>query len=188
MNLANLETSRLLLRPWTHDDAPRLLDLMSRLEVVRWLGDGGPRLMADLDEARERIDRYAARSTPAPLGVWAVEVRETGHIAGTALLVALPNPPDPDRWDVEVGWHLHPDSWGHGYATEAAAAELDHGFAHGLAEVHAVTHLGNDASQRVCARLGMTDEGVVHQWYDIDLQHYRITSDAWRTSRSAHVE
>jgi hypothetical protein len=30
--------------------------------------------------------------------------------------------------EVEVGWHLHPDSWGHGYATEAARAVIDRGF------------------------------------------------------------
>lgn len=38
----NLETARLILRPWRHDDAPRLLDLQSRIEVMKWLGDGEP--------------------------------------------------------------------------------------------------------------------------------------------------
>ena len=57
--MQNLETERLILRPWHHDDAPRLLDMLSRIEVMKWLGDGEPQLMKDLDEAHQRIDRYA---------------------------------------------------------------------------------------------------------------------------------
>ena len=53
-----LETERLTLRRWQDDEAPRLLDILSRVEVVKWLGDGEPELMKDLDEAHARIDRY----------------------------------------------------------------------------------------------------------------------------------
>ena len=52
-----IETERLLIRPWRHEDAARLLDILSRVEVVKWLGDGQPVLMKDLDEAHARIDR-----------------------------------------------------------------------------------------------------------------------------------
>ncbi len=54
----HLETARLTIRPWSHDEADRLLDIQSRIEVVKWLGDGEPVLMKDLDEAHTRIDRY----------------------------------------------------------------------------------------------------------------------------------
>ena len=47
----HLETARLTIRPWSHDEADRLLDILSRIEVVKWLGDGEPVLMKDLDEA-----------------------------------------------------------------------------------------------------------------------------------------
>lgn len=170
----HLETDRLIIRPWRHDEAPRVLDIQSRLEVVRWLGDGEPVLMKDLDEAHQRIDRYTARcAQPPPLGFWAIEVRATGVVAGSVLLLTLPNA---EAGEVEIGWHLHPDSWGHGYASEAAHAVLAHGFAHGLPEIIAVSHTDNHPSQAVMRRIGMTDRGVIEKWYDGPSAYFVITA------------
>ena len=174
--MQNLETERLILRPWAHDDAPRLLDILSRIEVMKWLGDGEPQLMKDLDEAHQRIDRYAERSAEPPRGIWAIEPKSGGDPRGTVLLVTLPNAA---AGEVEIGWHLHPDSWGHGYATEAARAVLAHGFAAGLREILAVTHLGNEPSQQVCRRIGMRHQGTVEKWYDLPSELFRITSEEW---------
>jgi RimJ/RimL family protein N-acetyltransferase len=176
MKPASLETDRLTLRAWTHDDAPRLLNLLGRKEVTQWLGDGEPWVMTDLDQAHRTIDRYAELSSTPPIGVRAIEVRGADLVVGSVMLLPLPRA---ESGEVEIAWHLHPDAWGNGYATEAAAALLDHGFALGLPEVLAVTHVGHDASGRVCGRLGMTDEGVVRRWYDIDLQLYRLTKQEW---------
>ncbi len=168
-----IETERCVIRPWRDEEAPRLLDILSRLEVVTWLGDGEPKLMADVDEAQARIARYRNLNAEAPpRGIWAVEVRDTGVVAGTVLLVTLPN----GDGEVEIGWHLHPDSWGHGYATEAAAAVLEHGFAGGLEEVYATTHTTNGPSQAVCRRLGMEDLGVMEKWYEGESRIYRLTA------------
>ncbi|MGN6752013.1 MAG: GNAT family N-acetyltransferase [Intrasporangium sp.] len=176
MTPSALETDRLTLRGWSHDEAPRLLDMLGRKDVTQWLGDGEPWIMADLEEAHRTIDRYAERSATPPIGIWAVEVRDTGQVAGSVMLLPLPRS---EAGEVEIAWHLHPDSWGRGYATEAALALLEYGFRSGLSEVLAVTHVGNDASARVCGRLGMRDEGVVRKWYDVDMQLYRITGQEW---------
>ena len=66
------------------------------------------------------------------------------------------NPALPCAPAVEVGWRLHPDHWGHGYATEAAAAALAYGFAAGLEEIVAFTTTVNTRSQAVMERIGMT--------------------------------
>ena len=178
----HLETERLLIRPWRHEEADRLLDILSRLEVVKWLGDGEPQLMKDLDEAHARIDRYAERDAP-PLGMWAVERRADGVVLGTVLLLTLP---DADHGEVEIGWHLHPDAWGRGYASEAASAVLAHGFAAGLPEIIAVSHTDNDASQAVMRRIGMTDHGIVEKWYEGESAYFAITEQQWsrRTAQS----
>ena len=60
---------------------------------------------------------------------------------------------------MEVGWRLHPDHWGHGYATEAAVASLDTGSATvGLDEIVAFTTTLNARSQAVMARIGMAHD------------------------------
>jgi len=169
-----LETDRLRIRDWSMADAPAALDLLSRVEVVKWLGDGPPNLCRDLDDARARIERWRGRDAP-PLGHWAIDVTDggalDGRLIGTVLLLTLPNAAD---GEVEIGWHLHPDAWGHGYASEAARAVLAHGFAAGLPEIHAVTHLTNDKSMRVCTKLGMEHRGVTHLWYDEPSEHFVV--------------
>lgn len=174
--MQSLETERLVLRPWSHDEAPRLLDMQSRVEVMKWLGDGEPKLMKDLDEAHNRIDRYAELSTNPPLGFWAVEPKAGGAPLGTMLLLTLPHD---EHGEVEIGWHLHPDSWGQGYASEGARAVLAHGFAGGLPEILAVTHLDNYASMGVCRKIGMQGQGVVEKWYDGPSELFRITAEEW---------
>jgi RimJ/RimL family protein N-acetyltransferase len=57
----------------------------------------------------------------------------------------------------EVSWRLARESWGHGYATEAARACLGFAFEElALGEVLAFTTPGNVRSWAVMRRLGMT--------------------------------
>ncbi|MFW3172390.1 GNAT family N-acetyltransferase [Geodermatophilus sp. CPCC 206100] len=166
-----LSTARLWLRPWTtgRDDLGRLLDLYGRDEVTRWLG-GRPSV-----SPIELVARWAAVSaTGERAGVWAAEVRSTGVVAGTILLKPLPE----GVGEVEVGWHLHPDCWGHGYATEAARVVVERAFAAGLPEVYAVVRPGNARSLAVCRRLGMQPLGRMRRWYDVELEVFRRMAPA----------
>ena len=70
---------------------------------------------------------------------------------------------------VEIGWRLHPDFWGHGYATEAAGASLHFGFEEaGLKEIVAFATTLNTRSQAVMERIGMRREP------DGDFDHPRV--------------
>ena len=177
--MAVFETERLTIRPWTHrdDDVDRILDTYGRWEVARWLG-AQPRAMTSRDEAAAVVDRWAARSVPDPrFGVWAVEVRDSGLVAGSVLLVPLPAAPsEGTAGEVEVGWHLHPDSWGRGYATEAGRGAIEHGFAGGLDEVYAVVRPDNEPSLAVCHRLGLRPLGRTSRWYGVELEAFRTTN------------
>lgn len=153
------ETERITIRQWRLDEVDRYLDIYSRDDVVRWLG-GPP--VRERSRALELIGLNAARLAQDPrFGWWAVVERSTGVPAGSVLLKPLPN----GDGEIEIGWHLHPDSWGKGLASEAAAAVLDRGFRDGLDEVWAVTMLDNDRSARVCERIGMRLLGITHRWY-----------------------
>jgi RimJ/RimL family protein N-acetyltransferase len=163
-------TERWRLRPWTASpgDLARLTDLYGRPEVTRWLG-GRPSV-----PPRELVDRWAAVSAQdVRFGCWAIEL-EDGTVAGTVLCKPLPG----GVGEVEVGWHLHPDCWGHGYATEAARAVVDRAFALGLPEVYAVVRPGNEASLAVCRRLGMAPLGRMRRWYDVELEAFRLMAPA----------
>jgi RimJ/RimL family protein N-acetyltransferase len=156
------ETDRVVIRPWRPDEADRLFDILGRWEVARWLGST-PRSMEHRDEAVARIERWTADLAAEPrYGAWAAVEKASGIPAGTVLLKPLPN----GDGEIEIGWHFHPDSWGRGLASEASGALLDSGFAGGLTEVWAVTHLDNHASMAVCRRIGMRLLGVTRRWYD----------------------
>jgi RimJ/RimL family protein N-acetyltransferase len=169
----SIETERLTLRPFTLDDTDALFDLMSRLEVARWSGRGVP--MVDRQEAVERIERMPVRRGDHPAAdVFAVVPHGTQTPVGMAVLVPIPASEGFERDDHEIGWHLHPDVWGRGYATEAARALVERAFAAGIPELYAVTNPDNVRSQAVCARLGMTDLGLRTDWYDKELRAFRL--------------
>jgi RimJ/RimL family protein N-acetyltransferase len=173
-----LRTDRLLLRHWEEPDLAAFFDLYSRDEVVRWLGAHPRRPVATMAEARERLGRWQeyARGLAAPLGLWAVVPCAAGAPAGqpvgTVLLLPLSDSDGPTGL-VEVGWHLHPEHQGQGLATEAARAVLTLASQAGIDQVLAITDLDNTASQRVAARLGMTDEGVTQRWFGLTAREYR---------------
>jgi len=168
------ETDRLIVREWTHDpdDHARIFDIYSQWEVARWLG-AQPRVMADAVEAVAVVDRWRVlHEGDRRFGCWAVQVRDTGTVAGTVLFKPLPN----GTGEVEVGWHFHPDSWGYGYATESARGAVERGFAAGLPEVYAVVRPGNERSMSVCRRLGMAPLGRTIRWYEVELESFRMAA------------
>ncbi|MGC9666376.1 GNAT family N-acetyltransferase [Planosporangium sp. 12N6] len=185
-------TDRLAVRPWTDEpaDVDRVFAIYSQWDVARWLG-AQPRAMADRAEAAAVAKRWAEfTARDDRYGCWAIEVRDGGVAAGSApgedrssrgpqprvvgsvLFTPLPG----GDGEVEVGWHLHPDSWGHGYATEAARGAVERGFASGLTEVYAVVRPDNEPSMAVCRRLGMTPLGRTTRWYGVEVEAFRLTA------------
>lgn len=176
-----LRTHRLTLRDWITDpdDLHFVLDMYSRGDVQRYLGRS-PRLMVDVEEARAAVRRWTALED-GPLGVRAITTHE-GERVGSLLLKRIPwsadavAPGTPE--DIEVGWHLHPDAWGHGYASEAAAAVLQEAWDGGIPRVVAVTNPANSASQAVCRRIGMRHLGLSDRYYDTTCEFFAIEAPA----------
>ncbi|WP_312178338.1 GNAT family N-acetyltransferase [Arthrobacter sp.] len=164
---SSLSTDRLLLRPWATGDADFVYDMYSRWEVQRYLGRV-PRVLPDLAEALAMIERWKGLDDPVH-GIWAIERTQDRQLVGTLLLKSIPASgelPLVPSGDTEIGWHLHPDFWGQGYATEAASTVLEMALASGLEQVVAVTNPANTASAQVCRRIGLDHAGQTDRYYN----------------------
>jgi ribosomal-protein-alanine N-acetyltransferase len=164
--MTTLRTERLCLRPLETDDAESYAAVRCHPEVARWL----PSIAGEPVEAvRGTIDRFAAGWRDRGYAPWGIFLgdRLIGH--GGLNFV-------PEFDATEVLWALHPDAWGHGYATEVARAAIAYGFGTlQLDLIFAITLPDNVASRAVMKRLGLTYRrqvdyksfaGIV--WYDID--------------------
>lgn len=111
------------------------------------------------DPATHRAFTEARTRGPYPVGMgyWTIRPRAAlSRFAGWILLI----PEDAVGPAIEIGWRLHPDVWGLGYATEAARPVVAHAFGTlGLSEVVAGIMPGNDGSVRVAEKLGFRDGG-----------------------------
>ena len=185
MTAFEIRSARLRIRRWTDADMPRLFAIYSDPQVTRFM----PELyVTHIDEIVARHPRLMASYTRygAGFGVWAAERLDNGHVVGTVMLKHLPGLEDQLTDDVEVGWHLGSDSWGQGYATEMAAAIMDHGFdTQGLERIYALAYLENRASFAVMRRLGMKCIGRNQGYYGGDKADvYAIDASAWTTRGS----
>lgn len=161
-----LRTERLVVRPWREAEAGILHDIRGRPEVGRWLGNGDEALSASVRQMREHIERWnAGATTGVPRGCAIVphgRDRPVGTVLVGPLVSATPGPADAE---VEIGWHLHPDAGGHGWASEAAGAMLAHALEH-HDRVFAIMWPANEPSARVAQRIGMHDLGqALDPWY-----------------------
>lgn len=141
-----IQTERLLLRPLTADDIDDLVALYAEPQVTQFMGRMDRRQTSDW---LALVQQDYAEGRPARL---AVTDRVTGRLLGRAGLKYWPQ-----FSETELGWVLHPDAWGHGYATEAAEASADWGF-HDLDVPYltAMIHPDNHRSIAVAQRLGMS--------------------------------
>lgn len=174
--MEHFSTERLIARDWTIDDVESAFAIYGREEVARWLGVAPRRPAASVEEMRARLERIIALNAQhsQPYGLWALELRSSGTVIGAVLLLPLPG----GDGEVEVGWHLNPDHWSQGYATEAGRGALGLAFgACGLAEVLAVVYPDNARSIAVCRRLGMTHLGRTDRYFGATLELFRIRDE-----------
>ena len=174
-----LTTPRLRLRTFRPDDLPLYAALNSDPEVVRFLG--GPLSRDESDAIAEYAQGLHAREG---IGLLAVERAEDGVFVGMCGLHHVTD------WypDIEVAWRLARTHWGHGYATEAAAAWLRHGFT--TLDLPRVISIADREPPNVRSIAVMRRLGMVHD-HDADLVDetgepfaavvHSITAAQWRS-------
>ena len=164
-----LETPRLILRPWTLADAP-FYERMSQDIGYNCFVPPGIYLARDRSEVlakiQQRIDTYSQHA----IGKWPIFRKSDGVFLGTA---------GADLFDfegqrqLELGYRLLLEHWEQGYATEAAGAVLAYLFNSLKAQsVFGFAVAQNKGSIRILQKLGfryrqpMDHGGFEHQLYE----------------------
>lgn len=148
--MPRLETDRLILRPPQLEDLDRWAEFAADPVATKYLG--GP-----------MVRQMAWRALMSMAGSWqlmgyamfSVIEKSTGRWIGRL------GPWTPEGWPgTEVGWSLHPDAWGKGYAVEGARAAMDFAFEQlGWDDVIHCIDPENVPSQKVAQALGSTLRG-----------------------------
>jgi RimJ/RimL family protein N-acetyltransferase len=181
-----VRTDRLLLRPLVEADVTALLAYHQSAEVHQYLPVGPLDLAGAMDRLRDGPWAGRALETEGDLLSLGLELIADGTLIGDVML----------RWLSakdhcgEVGYVLHPEYVGLGYAAEATRALFRLGF-DGL-ELHRIVariDARNTASIRVAERLGMRREAhLVHNhWHDgwQDEIDFALLSGEWRSTLEA---
>jgi RimJ/RimL family protein N-acetyltransferase len=157
-----LRTERLVLRRPRREDAGAFYPHWQDAEAVEYVG--GTKTRDEVDTMLERLTRHWDWYG---VGEFTVERRHDGTILGRVGLQLW----DPRDWtngkrarlsgdvETELGWKLGREHWGHGYATEAAAACRDWAFGElGLTRIISLIAFENIASVRVAEKVGESFE------------------------------
>jgi RimJ/RimL family protein N-acetyltransferase len=164
-----LDTERLVLRPPSREDADDLSELFTDDEVTR---GSGVEPASSPEGLLSIIESMLARWEADAFGAFIIETRFDRRVVGNAgLMVFDTRDWTPSTWaeagshgQPELGWALIRAHWGHGYATEAAAAIRAWGRrARSIDRLVSLIAPDNVRSQRVAERLGATPgDPIVH--------------------------
>lgn len=150
----NIETHRLILRRPIFADAPKFFEFLGDAEAMQYTHAD-----ATLRECRRRVSLHEWRRRQDGCAPWTIVTKMDGRVIGWG---GLYHDPFASGWGVELGYYLHPMSWGQGYATELAAACTS--FADDvlrLPEIRAFARPENVGSRRVLEKAGFKVERFV---------------------------
>ena len=138
------------MRNWKDPDSPLFAEMNMDSKVMEFF----PSTLSKEETTAmiERIKKFIAENN---FGLWAAEIKQAKEFIGFVGL-SIPRFETDFTPCVEIGWRLAHKHWGYGYATEAAAACLEHGFNHlKLDEIVSFTSVLNTSSINVMKKIGM---------------------------------
>lgn len=197
-----LETDRLRLRPLTLDDLPFFVALHADDRVARNLGKGRPYAEP---EVRDWLAKTMAWQQREGLGHLGIVLKRDGRLIGRCGLncYEVETAGDQPRafWGrdcaprgtkttpiLELGYTLHPDTWGQGFATEASRLMRDRAFElRGEERLMSVIRADNAPSIRVAQRNGFAHRGGL-VCFDRPFERYELSRAAWERLRSRSAD
>ena len=157
--IERVETDRMILERLRLEHAAEQLQLLldRRVSATLWPRAQAPTEADVLDGLAAKVDHWNRHG----FGMWLLRDRETGEMVGRG---GLQYTYTAGLNDVEAGWAIVPERWGHGLATELAHACVEVAFEQlELLELIAFTLPDNLASRRVMEKSGFVYEReIVH--------------------------
>jgi RimJ/RimL family protein N-acetyltransferase len=174
----NLQTKRLLLRPFSLKDAERVRQLAGAREIA----ENTATMPHPYEEgmAEEWINTHEELNTKGESVHFAVCLKKSNELIGAMGIVIHK---DHDRG--ELGYWIGVPYWNHGYCTEAAHSVIKYGFeVLRLNRIGAIHFTRNPASGRVMEKIGMRFEGIRRQemkrWDEyVDIATYGILREEY---------
>ena len=155
-----IETERLILRPFSETDAVDAFEYLNA-PMVHCFACMKVNTLEEATKAvldRAKYEEYYL----------AIVLKENGKVIGE--IDAMPETAAPDEENAVLDtfspcWMLNRSYHGKGYAYEAARAFFDYLFHHkGARRIYAYTEDYNIASQKLCEKLGMRQEGLFREF------------------------
>ncbi|WP_159592384.1 GNAT family N-acetyltransferase [Streptococcus halichoeri] len=139
-----IETERLILRPFTFQDSEAFYQIVGKPENLPFIFPACPDKVASDYLLTHKFLKQ-------PLGTWAICDKVSLSLLGA---LSFENRIS-HKSSVEIGYFIKRQSWGQGIMTEALRTIVWFAFnAFGLQELTILTHLENQASQRVAKKAG----------------------------------
>jgi [ribosomal protein S5]-alanine N-acetyltransferase len=156
------------------DDLEYVIETDSDIRIQRWLSGR----VQTAEESRERHVRWMQGWNEVGFGFW-IFSDAAGAAVGHGGIFRSPR----EEGEIEVGYALKPDHWGHGFATEITRLSLTVGFERvGLRRIIGIAQAANLASRRVMEKCGMVIEVEMPSPDGINGVRYAI-----ETNRGCHT-
>ncbi|KMQ65463.1 GNAT family acetyltransferase [Chryseobacterium angstadtii] len=171
-----IETQRLILRKLEETDMERMFLLDSDPEVMKYIGVPP---LTERHESLNVINMIRKQYEDNGTGRLAVIEKETGLLIGWSGLKLLTEEINGYKNVLDLGYRFVPESWGKGYALEAAKASLDLGFNEmNASTIYAHAHSENAGSNHILKKLGFEKTGEfvepdgICNWYELKREKY----------------
>jgi ribosomal-protein-alanine N-acetyltransferase len=139
-------TGRLMIRPLTSEDEDAMHRVFCDPRVMQFIPGGA----TDRNGTRARLRSLIEHQNAHGFSKWAVVTHAEREVIGDRGLQYLDNGPE-----IELGFHIARERWGHGYAGEAARACLAWARARRPEPIVAVIDPANSRSHKTLCRIGM---------------------------------
>ena len=156
-----LESKRLIILPWIPE-----VDAAQEFAI-----SGNSNISSSMN--CECFDEFDGKT-----GFWAIIGKQNQEFIGGILIKKLYDIDENPTFNYEIGWHIYQESWGKGYATEAALKIMDYGFyTLNLPALIAIIDPKNTASLKIAQKLGMISLGITDNYYNKGQELFYIKSE-----------